>query len=711
MALRTATITLPTPREALNAAVDLPSSEPTDSQIVCTIAESDLAVLTNGVSLKHTALLYGGGKNTTGSNRTVYYRVLKNGVSVTTGSALVAAGYYYTVNAYDLYDIAVGDVVELRFWASVASGVNWDFQGLAVCPTRVFYSDPGQVLENVSITVSTFPNFTLGSPSLNPGFSYVYLSAGAYVGVAVNKSFANCINDVTHGLFQVRIGDYVTSAGILTSATYRPRYYGNYVPTAISFRSTNSVMIAETNRSADVMLEDTQITKVLTYQEDSCPFTIKSGVKPSNGEEIIISKDGIKEFAGIIDKVDEDPQSTDVIFYKCSARDYTYQLDAKMVVEDYEGYTADAIVRDIITKYCTAFTSVHVYTGAPTIEKKVFPYMKPSDCLKWLANYVGWDWYVDYDKDVWFFDPTVLSFPAPITIDVSTTGIRNLSHNLEIEGLRNRVYVIGGTYLSDLLSPALEWKADGLLTSWTLPWAADYESASLTVNGADVTLGQSGVDSKSSFEYMLDSEKQTLSCGTASAPADGVTMSLSCRIPLDVITQVDDKDSQVAVAAIQGGDGIYENVINDDSITTLEAAIAAGQADLDEWANPQVNGSFQNCTYTGWAPGQLLPINLPDRGIVGDYIIQKVTMTPLDTETWDYKVEYGGRLIGLPDYLRTILSAQQQADDSATTPLHKVYKEVEGVTVTDSLSVSAPRTPPYVCGDADAICGFIECSS
>jgi hypothetical protein len=120
-------------------------------------------------------------------------------------------------------------------------------------------------------------------------------------------------------------------------------------------------------------------------------------------------------------------------------------------------------------------------------------------------------------------------------------------------------------------------------------------------------------------------------------------MSLTARQDIDVITMVEDLESQAAIAAVQGGDGVYEHVIVDDSLTTIQAAEAAGMADLREHANPRVKGSFET-EVPGWVPGQIVNINLPDRGVVGEYLVQKVSLSPTwaSPSIWTYRIDYGG---------------------------------------------------------------------
>ena len=144
----------------------------------------------------------------------------------------------------------------------------------------------------------------------------------------------------------------------------------------------------------------------------------------------------------------------------------------------------------------------------------------------------------------------------------------------------------------------------------------------------------------------------------------------------------------------------------DDSLTTIEAAEAAGNADLREHANPRVKGSFETET-PGWAPGQLLPINLPAQGITNTFVVQKVTITPFSDTLWTWKIEYGGRLIGIADFLKAMLSAQQKKKLGDTAILHKFAYGADKTAITDELE-AIYRTPPWVCGDA--ICGFVMCA-
>jgi hypothetical protein len=116
---------------------------------------------------------------------------------------------------------------------------------------------------------------------------------------------------------------------------------------------------------------------------------------------------------------------------------------------------------------------------------------------------------------------------------------------------------------------------------------------------------------------------------------------------------------------------------------------------------------------TTWQPGQLVNINLPDRGIEGEYLIQRVTTTPTwsNPSIWTYRVYYGGRLLGIADFLKALVSAQQKK--RVIEPSKSIQKYIYGeetLQISDEL-LTATRTLPFICGEPDAICGLVVVSN
>ncbi len=660
--------------------------------------------------------------------------------------------------------------------------------------------------------------------------------------------------------------------------------------------------IAGVGRISDLEKGSLRIEQALTYQIDTCSFSVK-GEQPAEGEEVIIEDDALgRLFAGIIVKVELARTFPDksIKVWDVDCDDYTALLDKRLVVESYENMSASDIFLDIVAKYCPGFTTNGVRSGAPVVESTgaEFEYKRPSDCFKWLCDYIGWHWQPDYYKDLHFFSAEELASPAPMTL-VPGGKFRFKKHSIDTQGLRNRVYVRGGTMLSD--PQVVQWKADGVARIWTLPWGP--HEVSLTVGEVPMTVGVENLHDEEDFDYMMSFSEKYIRCSAQTAtPVEGITMALTARQDIPVITMVEDYASQAAIAKVQGGDGIYEHVISDDSLTSIAAAEAAGMADLREHANPRVKGSFETEYYapavyetvqvgeefigwqteleqeasdmafylwydssvaqsfivegslvrakkvrvsvlgsdrswqypqgidfhiytdnngqpgnsistagyysipggnwpvnpewlTGeidldgplqggqqywlvlvgsagngsvrvrvafdplpnstfatkpgpvsmwelrsdldmafkveapvyepiyeeqlvtpahiWQPGQIVDIRLPDRGVEGEYLIQRVTITPTwpNPSIWTFRVDYGGRLLGIADFLKALVSAQQKK--RVIEPTKNVQKYVYGeetLTVGDEL-ITATRGLPFVCGDADAVCGLVVVSN
>lgn len=673
-----------------------------------------------------------------------------------------------------------------------------------------------------------------------------------------------------------------------------------------------------------VQRDTLRIDKALTYQVDTCKCTILSSAQPSEGDEVIVTDSTLGVlFGGVIIKVKL--KNKDVPMWEIDCNDYTELLDRRLVVESYTNMSASDIFLDIASKYCPGFTVNGVQPGAPMVEATgvEFDYKPVSECFRWLCDYVGWHWQTTVYKDLRFFSTEDLASPAPLAL-IPGGPFHFGSHVIDIQGLRNRVYVRGGTMLTD--PQVIQWKADGVARIWPLPWPP--HEVSLAVGEVPMSVGVENLHEDADFDYMMSYAEKYIRCSSQTAtPVEGATISLTAKQDIPVITMYEDYASQTAIAAVQGGDGVYEHVIDDDTLTTIQAAEAAGLADLREHANPKVSGSFEteyvsstpqevdafnvaaiglngidsyirfdeailqsipftiefwvkpksptafsrlfiqgsadsavnpyvyyrnnklcvgynstmpaigvpivdgewqhfawvydgvehkgyingvdasttpsgtNTGFTGgtyigrrgsgnyfsgelddvriwqvartpgqiadnyrkmvsgddpdlvgywrfdgrdktldetgrnaavannlleasshpnltgkkmaivpWQPGQLVDIQLPDRGAVGTYLIQRVTLSPV-AGMWTYSIQYGGRLFGIADFLKALVSSQQKKKNiEPTQSIQKYVYGEESLGVSDEL-FTATKALPYVYGAEDAICGLVVLSS
>jgi hypothetical protein len=461
--------------------------------------------------------------------------------------------------------------------------------------------------------------------------------------------------------------------------------------------TSQHLYIAGVDRWSDYIRDSLTIDQGLTYEIDTAQFQVR-GERPNEGDGVMIEDDTLgRLFAGSIVKVELaftiPDKKTNVWNVECD--DYTEQVDQRLVIETYENMTADAIFKDIVRKYCRSFTTNNVRSGAPTVERIVFDYKRPSECFKELCDYVGWHWYPDYYKDLHFFRPEELAKSAPYKL-IPGGRFRNIKHSFDTQGLRNRVYIRGGTTLSNPF--VYEIKADGVARAWTLPHKP--HDISLTIGGVSKSVGIENVHEEADFDYLMNFEEKYVkaSAQTTTVP-EGMIIRFTYKYDVDVITMVEDTESQAKLAAIQkangvpDSDGVYEHVIQDDTLTTIDAAEAAGYADLRENANPKVKGSFET-EISGWQPGQIVQIDLSDRGIQGEFLVQKVTITRTGSQYWSYNIQYGGRLFGIADFLKALVSEQQKKQYNETTLLHKFTYGVDKVAVKDE-ATGILKSPPW----------------
>ena len=215
------------------------------------------------------------------------------------------------------------------------------------------------------------------------------------------------------------------------------------------------------------------VQAVLTKQRGQFSFSIKApkapalpANMPSYGDEIYvnytISGDTQLIFGGTVVTVEPIVSGGVLLYYQFTAMDWGYILDSKVVKKNYAAMDPHDIVVDIIANFTPAgagFTTNHVQVGNFKVSTMQFNYQPVSKCLQALAQQIGWDWYVDANRDVHFYfaEGNVASsseiIPAPIVIDDTSGQIEwpTLDVQIDITNMKNAVYVVGGTYAKDFV--------------------------------------------------------------------------------------------------------------------------------------------------------------------------------------------------------------------------------------------------------------------
>lgn len=448
-----------------------------------------------------------------------------------------------------------------------------------------------------------------------------------------------------------------------------------------------AITIESTDRTDDIIDKSVTITDEAKDKPSVLEFKFfdtSGNGDPSPDDEIIITQDGTRLFAGHIVKVDYERLGSGSMLLKIKATDYTRILDRKLVVESYQDKTDKQIIKDIVDNYCQGSgISYDNVTEGVTFNEITFNYDKPSACFRKMADLAGRSWYLDYNKDVHYFTKTTT--PAPWDIDSNTDTQERLKISKDNSNIRNRVYVRGGTYLSD--QTTISQEADGEQTVFWLPDKP--HDFSMTEGGSAKTVGIKHIDDDANYDYMMNYQEKYVET-TGSAPAAGTVMQFTYKYDIPVLVAVENSTSIDSV-------GEYEYAIFDNKITDVDDARGRASAELTDYADTIIDGDFQTIE-DGFRAGQYININLSDYNVNDDYLVQKVTAHSLGGGTFQYKVKIASSTkIGIINFLLKLLEQDKNfLDIDPDEVVDELFQpDSQGVVINDSIVTESLITPPY----------------
>lgn len=495
------------------------------------------------------------------------------------------------------------------------------------------------------------------------------------------------------------VGDYaILVSGLNQSTTYYYRaYVKNRQQTGYSewfgfttYTFDYAVTIDGVDRTADIIFPSLKVYDQLNDQQNTCTFRInnRSGLGlPQEDQEVRIEfGNGLTLFGGYIVEVIDNPKiKNGNLEVTVTCIDYVRLMDSNLVHRVFENMTAKAIIEAIVQIYCIGqgITTTNVATG-PTISQISFNYLQPSQCIRKLCEHTGYNWYLDYEKDLHFFP--LETNVAPFNIDANSANYRNLKITKDASQIKNRVYVRGGTKLSDFTTYST--KGDGALRKFVLPDKP--HDVSLTVNGVSKSVGIKNVDT-TGFDWYLNFQEKYIEqddAGTVLSTSD--TMELTYKYDIPILVALENQASIIA-------HGQKEFAIFDKSITTTQAARDRANAELTDYANKVVEGEFETLI-PGFVSGQYMHITSTERGIDDDYIVQKVVSESMGGGMYYYTVSIASsKTVGIIRFLIQLLEANKnliELDDNEV--IDELYN-ISDALLSDSLqeALTIDSTGPY----------------
>lgn len=470
------------------------------------------------------------------------------------------------------------------------------------------------------------------------------------------------------------------------------------------------VTINGTDRSKSVQWKTLKVSNILTNQTDSASLdvvyeSVGNAYKPVIGQVVTIAEGGTTIFAGPIVRISAQPLAYKTILYSIECTDYSRFLDRVLVVDVFEQQTVTQIIQSIISEYTTdGFTTTNVDCGIE-VEYIAFNYETITDCLKQLADLTGYDWYVDENKDIHFFSKETNTAPFSLTDTSGNWEYASLRLRNDNTQIRNQIYVRGGEYLgSEFTSVIL---ANGTDTIYPLGYR--YQDFDVTLTGQKLTVGTENIDNENNYDVMYNFQEKIIRFRESRKPSNGSDIRVSGKPYVPVIVKITDAEAQADMAAVEGGDGIYESAIIDKSIESKEAARERATAEIDKYKDTIVECEFRTRT-SGLRAGQLMHLDIDSMDVDDYYIINSVRYQMWTPNTMQYQVTLiSKKTFGILDWMqRQIRDEKKKIEINSDEVLDVVKSANATISIAEVVAVGDTSSLSDAMGLADSFTSYVN---
>lgn len=451
-----------------------------------------------------------------------------------------------------------------------------------------------------------------------------------------------------------------------------------------------AISIAGTDRTDDIVFDSLAKNDAVNEEKDTLNFRVYKygthGFVPAAGQEVIMTIDSVKEFAGAITKVSKSIQAGNMVVYEAECCDYSQYLNRELVLERYDNQTVDYIINDIITKYSPEFTVNNVNCNI-IIKTMLFNRMTVSECLEKLSKETNYYWYIDYDKDIHFFEQNENAAPFSIT-DSNKKHIKGtLKITDDLSQIRNTVTIRGSEERGEVRTESYV----GAAGQTTFPLANKFaELPAVAVDSASVDVGVDYIDKEADYDCFWSYANKSL---RFKADMDGKEVAITGIPMFPILIKIPDAESI-------GQYGVYEFFKEDKSITSRSEAYQYARAQLEGYKNGVIEGEFQTDT-PGLRSGQIINVTSVLMGVDEDFLIQSVSAAYLakDKAVWTVKLATM-RTVGIIRVLQDLIRFREIKEYDPENLLNLVQMS-DTMTITDTCTVPKTITsPPYRYGTA-----------
>jgi len=450
---------------------------------------------------------------------------------------------------------------------------------------------------------------------------------------------------------------------------------------------TIEIKVNNVDKTNDVVLESIAKNDTLNNQKDELKFQVLRygdvGFEPEINQDVKFYVDNELEFGGVIVSV-ENTINAGIVVQNISCSDYTYLLDRQLVLKKYQNKTVKQIIDDIVTNYCDGFTTNNVNCNIE-LDEVVFNRVTPSEAIDQLAQIVNYSWYVDYEKDIHFFEYN--NNPAPFLItDTNGNYLEGtLKITKDLSQLRNKVTIRGDEERGEERSEQYEADGDQLVFPLANKFA---EMPTVMVDSVAKNVGVDYLTPEDDADCFWNYNEKYIRFKDTTKPSAGQIVKIT-GIPLFpvIVNAVDG----VSVAQY----GVFEFFKEDKSLKSRAEALKFAKAQLESYKNGIIEGEFST-DKSGLRSGQVITINSELLGVNEEFLIQSVNMTVQSPNkaVWNVKLATM-RTVGIIKVLQDLIKFREYRTFDPDNLLSLIQFQ-DLARATDSLTIpSATTSSPY----------------
>ncbi len=372
-----------------------------------------------------------------------------------------------------------------------------------------------------------------------------------------------------------------------------------------------------------------------------------------------------------------------------------------------EGVTVGAIVENETT-IATFYPNINVYPATtlypladpamdsiPTVSFAYCTVAAAMDALTTAASVSGvpyW-WAIDQYKQLWFAPYTYNTGSAV----VDGTQIEQVGSPPQVTRqnptYRNSQYLTGVVVLT---TTQVETRmGDGNTQSFTMGYQLA-QMPTIKVDGTAKAVGVKGTTGKD--WYWAAGDAVVVQDQSETALTSSNTLTVTYIGQYSTVIQSSDGAQVSYQQALDGTTGIVEEVEQDITTTSLQGGFAKASALLTRYAQQGMQLQFTTLT-TGYVPGELVTVNLPDFGILDtQMLIEEVSASD---QTDGINIWYTVKAIAGPydvqwqDFFKAILAPQQNSNN-ISIGISGTLSLVQSFTATGTHTASLTTTV-YAC--------------